>query len=195
MSPNKYFIHEKAIVETNDIGENTRIWAFANVQKGARIGDDCNICDHCFVEKNVVIGDNVTVKNGVSLWDGVVIEDNVFIGPNAVLTNDIYPRSKVHRDEFDKTLIREGATIGANATILAGHNIGRYAFIGAGAVVTKNIPDFTMWLGNPARFAGYVCRCARRLEESEPGDKAKIKKLVCTCGLEYKLNNGIITPL
>ena len=195
MSPKKYFIHDKAIVETNEIGENTRIWAFANVQKGARIGANCNICDHCFVENNVVIGDNVTVKNGVSLWDGVVIEDYVFIGPNAVLTNDIYPRSKVTHEEFDKTLIMGGATIGANATVVAGHNIGRYAFIGAGAVVTKNVPGFTIWLGNPARFAGYVCKCALRLEVHESDDMSEIKKLVCTCGLEYELNNGNINPL
>ena len=190
MASNDYFVHPSAIVATDKIGTKTRIWAFCNVQKEVSIGADCNICDHCSIESHVIIGDRVTVKNGVSLWEGMVIEDDVFIGPNAVFTNDIYPRSKVYHAEVDKTLLKKGATIGANAVIGAGHTVGVYAFIGAGAVVTKNIPDFTIWLGNPARFAGYVCKCARRLTFSSDSHEA-----VCNCGLSYILVNGAVRPL
>ncbi|MCK4632822.1 MAG: N-acetyltransferase [candidate division Zixibacteria bacterium] len=186
----QYFIHDNAIVETVDIGEDTRIWAFCNVQKGARIGASCNICDHSFVENNVVIGDGVTVKNGVSLWDGVVIEDRVFIGPNAVFTNDIRPRSRVSKPQFDRTLVKEGATIGANATIVAGHTIGRYAFIGAGAVVTSDVPDFEVWFGNPARHQGYVCKCAERFEFATGGEEVILA--TCSCGLQYRLVDGTV---
>ena len=191
---NKFFVHPKAIVESTNIGAETRIWAFCNVQEKARIGAGCNICDHCFVENNVVIGDNVTVKNGVSLWDGVVVEDNVFIGPHAVFTNDVYPRSKVYHDEFDRTLIREGATIGANATVVAGHTIGSYAFVGAGAVVTCDVPDFTLWYGNPARFAGYICRCAGKLQFTEESSPKTESRAVCACGLAYGLREGRVVP-
>jgi acetyltransferase-like isoleucine patch superfamily enzyme len=190
----KYFIHPKAVVESSHIGEGTRIWAFCNVQQKARIGSGCNICDHCFIENNVIIGNDVTVKNGVSLWDGVVVEDSVFIGPHAVFTNDVYPRSKVYRDQFDKILIREGATIGANATIIAGHTIGCYAFVGAGAVVTCDIPDFTLWYGNPARLAGYVCRCAARLQFNHETPRGTEERAVCACGLAYRLREGLVVP-
>lgn len=182
MSEKEFYVHPSALVATEQIGANTRIWAFCNILKGARIGADCNICDHCSIEGGVIIGDRVTVKNGISLWDGMVIEDDVFLGPNAVFTNDIYPRSKVYHDEVDKTLIKQGATIGANAVIIAGHTIGRYAFIGAGAVITKNIPDFTIWYGNPARQVGYVCKCAKRLDLSSDTDS-----ITCECGAVYSL--------
>ena len=189
MSNKDFYIHPSALVEAEQIGSGTRIWAFCNVQKGAIIGVECNICDHCFVEKGVIIGDRVTVKNGVSLWDGMVIEDDVFLGPNAVFTNDIYPRSKVYHDELDKTLIKRGATIGANAVVVAGHTIGKYAFIGAGAVVTKSVPDYTMWFGNPAVLVDYVCQCATRLDFSAE-DVAE-----CKCGRAYRLTDGIVTPI
>lgn len=190
MVPNKYFIHETAIVETQAIGENSRIWAFCNVQKGVALGSNCNICDHCFIESNVTLGNNVTVKNGVSLWDGVTIEDDVFIGPNAVFTNDIRPRSKVYHQELDKTLIKKGASIGAGAVIVTGHSIGMYAFIGAGAVVTKNIPDFTIWYGNPAKMQGYICKCSKELKFNLNN---KINTLsACECGGEYELVDGIV---
>ncbi|MFQ5454225.1 MAG: acyltransferase [Candidatus Zixiibacteriota bacterium] len=182
MPKKDYFIHATAIVETDKIKPGTRIWAFCNVQKGAIIGAECNIGDHCFIEKNVIIGDCVTIKNGVSLWDGIVIEDDVFIGPNAVFTNDIYPRSKIYHNEVDRTLIQQGATIGANAVIVAGHTIGQFAFIGAGAVVTKNIPDFTIWYGNPAAFNGYICKCTLKLNF----DNDRIQT-TCNCGLSYTL--------
>ncbi len=192
MADSEYFVHPKAICDSSNIGTGTRIWAFSNIQERAVIGADCNICDHCFVEHDVTIGDRVTVKNGVSLWTGVTIEDDVFIGPNAVFTNDIKPRSKVFHDQPDRTLIRLGATIGANAVIIAGHTVGRFAFIGAGAVLTKDAPDFTLWLGNPARIAGYVCACAERLD----GDAVERGDVVtCSCGRKYRLENKVVIKL
>lgn len=185
MTDRDYFAHPTALVEAERVGSNTRIWAFCNVQRGAVIGSDCNICDGCFIEENVVIGDRVTVKNGVSLWDGTVVEDDVFIGPNAVFTNDVYPRSRVHHDEPERTLIKEGATIGAGAVVVAGHSVGRHAFVGAGAVVTKNVPDFTMWYGNPAVFVDYVCKCTRRLSFRHGEHQTR-----CVCGLSYSLVDG-----
>jgi len=180
------FKHPHALVASDKIGARTRIWAFCNVLEGAQIGEDCNICDHCFVEGGAVIGDRVTVKNGVSVWEGVVLEDDVFVGPNAVFTNDVYPRSRVYHDEPVKTLIKKSATIGANAVIVAGHTVGAYAFIGAGAVVTKDVPDNTLWFGNPAHQAGYVCRCAERLDISD------LTCIDCQCGRRYCLEEGVL---
>lgn len=150
------FIHEKAICESNHVGENTRIWAFAHVLPQAVIGSDCNICDGVFIENDVHIGNRVTIKCGVQLWDGLTIADDVFIGPNATFTNDRFPRSKIHPRKFDKTVIHKGASIGANATILPGLEIGSGAMIGAGAVVTRNVPSNAIVVGNPARITGYV---------------------------------------
>jgi acetyltransferase-like isoleucine patch superfamily enzyme len=144
-------VHPQAIVESLNIGEQTRIWAFSHVLPGAKIGRDVNLCDHTFVENDVVIGDHVTVKSGVQLWDGIRLEDDVFIGPNATFTNDPFPRSKQYPEQFPKTFIKRGASIGANATILPGVTIGEYAMIGAGAVVTKDIPAYAVAVGNPAR--------------------------------------------
>jgi len=160
-----YFAHPKALVETEDIGPGTRIWAFAHVLPGVRIGARCNICDHAFIETGVVLGNNVTVKNGVAIWQGVTVEDNVFLGPNCVLTNDPNPRAYIKKpgEALHNTLIRANATVGANATILCGVTIGRYAFIGAGAVVLRTVPDFALVVGNPARQIGWICHCARRL--------------------------------
>lgn len=148
----KYFIHPQALVETKDIGKDTRIWAFAHILSGASIGEDCNICDHTFIENDVIIGNRVTIKCGVYLWDGVRLEDDVFIGPNATFTNDKFPRSKHYPPEFLKTVVGCGASVGANATILPGIMIGKGAMIAAGAVVTKNVPDNVLVMGNPARF-------------------------------------------
>lgn len=151
-----YFIHEKAICESTQIGKKTRIWAFSHVLAGAVIGDDCNICDQVFIENNVQVGNRVTIKCGVQLWDGVRLEDDVFIGPNVTFTNDLFPRSKQYPDKYEVTRIEEGASIGANATILAGITIGRCAMVGAGAVVTKNVPPYAVVIGNPARIINYV---------------------------------------
>jgi acetyltransferase-like isoleucine patch superfamily enzyme len=147
-----FFIHPLADVQTKEIGAETRIWQFSIVLKNAIIGKNCNINSHTFIENDVIIGDNVTVKCGVYLWDGLRIEDNVFIGPNVTFTNDKYPRSKQYAQEFQATVIKMGASIGANVTILGGLIIGEKSMIGAGSVVTKNIPDGELWVGNPAKY-------------------------------------------
>lgn len=151
-----YFKHPQAIVETEQVGEGTEIWAFAHVLTGAKIGRDCRICDHTFIENDVEIGDRVTIKCGVQLWDGVTIEDDVFVGPNATFTNDPFPRSKQRPAEFARTVVKAGSSIGANATILPGIVIGAGAMIGAGSVVTHNVPAKTKLIGNPAHIVGYV---------------------------------------
>ncbi len=151
-----FFVHEKGICESKQIGEGTRIWAFAHILPGAKIGSECNICDGVFIENDVVLGDRVTVKCGVQLWDGVRLEDDTFVGPNATFTNDRFPRSKQYPDSFSKTIIEKGASIGANATVLPGITVGRSAMVGAGAVVTKSVPPYAVVVGNPARIVGYV---------------------------------------
>ena len=146
-----FFVHAAGLCESDEIGAGTRVWAFAHVLPGAKIGKNCNICDHVFVENDVVVGDNVTVKCGVQLWDGLRVADDVFIGPNATFANDKYPRSKRYPEAFLNTIVEKGASIGANATILPGLRIGVGAMVGAGAVVTKDVPDHTLVVGNPAR--------------------------------------------
>lgn len=150
------FIHEKAEVQTDAIGNGSQVWQYTIILKGASIGENCNINAHCFIENDVVVANNVTVKCGVQLWDGITIEDNVFIGPNVTFANDKFPRSKSYPDVFAKTIVKKGASIGANSTILPGITIGRNAMIGAGCVVTKDIPDGELWYGNPARSHGRV---------------------------------------
>ena len=148
--------HPNSIVETKNIGKGTRVWAFAHILPNAVVGEDCNICDHTFIENDVIIGDRVTVKCGVQLWDGLRIENDVFIGPNVTFTNDLFPKSKIKPESFLITKVRQGASIGANSTILPGITIGRYAMIGAGAVVTNNVPPFAKVAGNPAQIIGYT---------------------------------------
>jgi acetyltransferase-like isoleucine patch superfamily enzyme/dTDP-4-dehydrorhamnose 3,5-epimerase-like enzyme len=161
-------IHGKALVEPGaTIGDGTRVWAFAHILGGARIGRDCNICDHVFVENDVILGDRVTVKSGVQLWDGLHLEDDVFVGPNATFTNDKFPRSKHYPSSFPRTVVRKGASIGANATILPGLTIGTLAMVGAGAVVTRDVPPRAIVVGNPARITGYVDTPAQAARESE----------------------------
>jgi acetyltransferase-like isoleucine patch superfamily enzyme/dTDP-4-dehydrorhamnose 3,5-epimerase-like enzyme len=154
-TPMAYFKHELALVESNTIGDGTRIWAFSHILPGARIGRDCNICDHTFIENDVTIGDRVTVKCGVQLWDGITIEDDVFIGPNAAFGNDPFPRSKQYPGRFLRTVVKKGASIGANATVIPGVVIGEGAMIGGGAVVTRDVPPNTIMAGNPAQITGY----------------------------------------
>jgi UDP-2-acetamido-3-amino-2,3-dideoxy-glucuronate N-acetyltransferase len=149
-------IHASADVQSKKIGINTSIWQFVIVLPNAAIGNNCNINSHVFIENEVQIGDNVTIKSGVQLWDGIIIEDNVFIGPNVTFTNDLIPRSKQYPASFAKTIIKEGASIGANATIIAGNEIGSYAMVGAGAVVTKNVGSNELWVGNPAKQIGFI---------------------------------------
>lgn len=150
------FIHPQAICESSAIGAGTRIWAFAHVLPNAKIGKDCNICDGVFIENDVVMGDQVTIKCGVQLWDGLTLEDMVFIGPNVTFTNTLFPRSKAFQKEFLRTVVCEGASVGANATILPGITVGRNAMVGAGSVVTQSVPANAIVFGNPARIVGYV---------------------------------------
>lgn len=176
-----WFCHPSAIVEHGaTVGTGTRVWAFVHILSGARIGTDCNICDHTFIENKVVVGNRVTIKTGISLWDGITIEDDVFLGPNACFTNDKRPRSKQYPMEFLDTLLRQGCSLGANSTILPGLSIGRYAMVGAGAVVTRSVPDFAMVYGNPARLVGWVCKCGTRLI------KTTSERLSCSCGQFYE---------
>ena len=149
-------IHPLADVQSQDIGSGTRIWQFCVVFLGAKIGANCNICAQVLIENDVVIGDNVTIKSGVQLWDGVRIEDDVFIGPNATFANDLFPRSKVYPERFLETTVKAGASIGANATILPGVTIGEKAMVGAGSVVTKDIPPGALVVGNPAAVVRQV---------------------------------------
>src|SRR5512138_2046684 len=151
-----FFAHPNAIVESEKIGKDTRIWAFVHILPQAVIGEDCNLCDHVFVENDVIVGDRVTIKSGVQLWDGVRVEDDVFIGPNVTFTNDPFPRSKQHLTKYPETLIRKGPSIGANATILPGLTIGPGAMVGAGAVVTRSVPRDAVVVGNPARIVRYA---------------------------------------
>lgn len=143
-------------IQSKNIGAGSRVWQFVVILKGAKIGEDCNICSHCFIENDVIIGDRVTIKSGVQLWDGIRIENDVFIGPNVTFTNDIFPRSKKYPESFLVTTVCSGASIGAGATILPGIRIGQGAMIGAGAVVTKSVPDNALFVGNPAKFVRFL---------------------------------------
>jgi UDP-2-acetamido-3-amino-2,3-dideoxy-glucuronate N-acetyltransferase len=179
-----FFVHPKAQVETDSIGEGTRVWALSYILSNAIIGKNCNICSHTFIEDKVIIGDNVTVKSGVYIWNGVIVADEVFIGPNVTFTNDITPRSKQYPERFIETIIEQGASIGANATIIAGNKIGKYSMVGAGSVVTKDIPNNTLWYGNPCSFKAYICNCGTKLDDN----------LTCPkCKSQYELKNFQIT--
>lgn len=162
----RYFVHESSYVdEPCEIGDGTNIWHFSHIMSGCKIGRNCNIGQNVVISPGVVLGNNVKIQNNVSVYTGVICEDDVFLGPSAVFTNVVNPRSHISRkNEYRKTLVMKGATIGANATIVCGHNIGRYALVGAGAVVTKDIPDFALVVGNPARIAGWVCKCGVKLK-------------------------------
>jgi len=181
MPEKDYFVHPNALVESSDIGAKTRIWAFTHVLKNVKIGEDCNLCDYVFVESGVKIGNRVTIKNGISLWEGLTIEDDVFLGPHCVFTNDMFPRSKAHHAEFIKTLLKNGASVGANATILCGITLGRYCMIGAGAVVTKDVPDFACMVGNPAKHLYWISKTGERLNFNNNNEFAD------SAGNKYKL--------
>ena len=193
-----FFQHPSALVESAAVGAGTRIWAFAHVLKGARIGRNCNIGDHCFVEGGARIGDNATIKNGVAVWDGVVVRDNVFIGPFAVFTNDLVPRSPrspgavwryASKGWLSRTVVEEGASIGANATILCGLRIGRFAMVGAGAVVTRHVPAYALVIGVPARQVGWVCECGARVA-ADGGGVASCP----ACRLHNQVGRGRLAP-
>ena len=166
MADGGYFKHETAIVESSTVGEGTRVWAYAHILPGAAIGADCNICDQTFIENDVRIGDRVTVKCGVQVWDGITLEDDVFVGPNATFSNDPFPRSGQRPELYVRTLVKRGASIGANATVLPGLTIGEKAMVGAGAVVTRDVPPMAIVTGNPARIVGYDGAGSVSTEES-----------------------------
>ncbi len=186
----KYFIHESSYVdEPVFIGEGTKIWHFSHIMKNSVIGRNCIIGQNVVIAGGVQLGNRVKVQNNVSVYSGVICEDDVFLGPSCVFTNVINPRSFIERkSEFRKTIIAKGASIGANATIVCGHNVGKYAFVAAGAVVTRDIPDYGLVVGNPARLKGYVCQCCERLIFNEEGES------VCNrCGKKYiKNDDGVV---
>jgi len=178
-------IHPTADVQSSNIGEGTRIWQFCVILKNAAIGKNCNINFNVFIENDVIIGDNVTIKSGVQLWDGITIEDNVQVGPNVTFTNDKYPRAK-QAFQMQKTQIKKNASIGAGSIILGGVTIGKNAMIGAGSIVTKNIPDYTLWYGNPIVFKANICECGTKLDN---------QLTCCQCNTMYIKENGIIKKL
>lgn len=179
-----YFVHESSYVDEGcTIGEGTKIWHFSHIMKGCRLGKKCNIGQNVVISPGVVLGDGVKIQNNVSVYTGVVCEDGVFLGPSCVFTNVINPRAFIERkSEYRKTTIKKGASVGANATIVCGHDIGRYAFVGAGSVVTKDVPDYAMVYGVPAEVRGYVCRCGEQIHFSNG-------EAVCpACGKRYHMS-------
>lgn len=186
MMTKDYFVHESSYVdEPCQIGKGTKIWHFTHIMKDSQIGENCNIGQNVVISPGVVLGNNVKIQNNVSVYTGVICEDDVFLGPSCVFTNVINPRSHVSRkDEYKQTLLKIGASVGANATIVCGNSIGRYAFIGAGAVITKDVPDYALMMGNPARQRGWMCSCGEKLAFSS-------EQAVCAaCGTGYALQDG-----
>jgi acetyltransferase-like isoleucine patch superfamily enzyme len=155
-------IHKSSDVQSKNIGKKTYIWQYCVILPQAKIGKECNINAHVFIENDVKIGNRVTIKSGVQIWDGIQIKNNVFIGPNVTFTNDFLPRSKKYPSKFLKTVVKKGASIGANSTIIGGITIGKYALIGAGSVVTKDVGKQELWYGNPAKFISYICKCGKK---------------------------------
>jgi len=185
-------IHESAYVEDAEIGENTNIWHFAHIRKGAKIGKNCNIGKGVYVDVDVIIGDNCKIQNFATIYRGVTIGNDVFIGPHVCFTNDIYPRAFIwNEDRLRRTIVKDGASIGANSTIIAGVTIGRYALIGAGSVVTKDVPDHGLVLGNPARLVGFVCKCGVRLREVMQETEDKIIFKCSECGERIEIDKNI----
>lgn len=187
MEEKTYFVHPSSFVDDDVIiGKGTKIWHFCHIQRGARLGAGCSLGQNVNIANNVKVGNGVRIQNNVSVYEGVELEDNVFCGPSCVFTNVTAPRAHfpVH-GIYAKTLIKEGASLGANSTVVCGHTVGKSALIAAGAVVTKNVKDYALMAGVPARQLGWVCECGERLDNS----------LVCRCGRKYKEENGILTRL
>jgi UDP-2-acetamido-3-amino-2,3-dideoxy-glucuronate N-acetyltransferase len=187
----KYFVHPTAVVDKPvEIGEETRIWHFSHIMSGAKIGKNCLIGQNVFIGSGAILGNNIKIQNNVSIYNRVVLEDDVFCGPSIVFTNVFNPRSFISRKkEFRETLVKKGATIGANATIVCGNTIGQYAFIGAGSVVTKDVPDYALVYGNPGKVKGWICQCA--VEITFRSGKAVCK----ACGNQYKKDRNGVRPI
>lgn len=184
MGQKAYFAHESSYIDEGcEIGEGTKIWHFSHIMKGCKIGKHCNIGQNVVISPDVALGDGCKVQNNVSIYTGVVCEDGVFLGPSCVFTNVINPRAFIERkSEYRKTVLKKGASVGANATIVCGHDIGRYALVGAGAVVTKNVPDYAMVYGCPAEVQGYVCQCGEQIKFSD------LRAVCPACGKQYWMN-------
>jgi UDP-2-acetamido-3-amino-2,3-dideoxy-glucuronate N-acetyltransferase len=195
MSTN-YFAHETAVIDDGaEIGAGTKIWHFSHVMPNSRLGKNCNLGQNVVVSPGCTIGDNVKVQNNVSIYTGVILEDDVFCGPSMVFTNVINPRSHIERKtEYKNTLVKQGATIGANATVICGYTLGKFCFIGAGAVVTRDVPDYGLVVGNPSRLRGYVCYCGDKLSIA-PG-ATDIERSECeACGRLYTMTDGVVKEL
>ena len=188
-----YFAHESAYVDEGaQVGAGTKIWHFSHIMSGAILGQNCNLGQNVVVSPNCVVGDNVKIQNNVSIYTGVILEDDVFCGPSMVFTNVINPRSHIERkSEYQRTLVRQGATIGANATVICGYTLGRYCFVGAGAVVTRDIPDFGLVVGNPGRLIGYVCFCGDRLPITV-ADAGAHECSCSSCGQNFIRKRGLV---
>lgn len=185
----RYFVHESSYVDEGSvIGNGTKIWHFSHIMRDCVVGENCNIGQNVVISPGVKIGKGVKIQNNVSVYTGVICEDDVFLGPSCVFTNVINPRAFIERkEEYRKTIIKRGASIGANATIICGHDVGKYAFVGAGSVVTKNVPDYAMVYGIPAEIKGYVCKCGEQIEFNQN------EKAVCrACGKKYCRNEDIV---
>jgi len=190
-----FFVHESSYVdEPCEIGEGTKILHFSHIMKNSKIGRGCNIGQNVVISPDVTIGNNVKIQNNVSVYTGVILEDDVFCGPSMVFTNVVNPRSHVSRkDEYLTTLVKQGASIGANATVVCGNTIGRYAFIGAGAVVTKDIPNYSLVVGNPSRIVGWMCQCGIKLNFKQNAER---QTCVCTvCNRKYEKTEGAVSEL
>lgn len=190
-----YFVHESSFIDEGaQIGPGSKVWHFCHIMGEARIGANCNIGQNVFIASHVTIGNNVKIQNNVSVYTGVTVEDDAFLGPSMVFTNVVNPRSHVSRkDEYMPTLVKRGATIGANATIVCGVTLGRYCFVGAGAVVTRDVPDYALVYGNPGRIQGWMCQCGVRLafEQARNVEQARCTK----CGREYRKDDQVVRPL